>query len=198
MKEHLLSLLRRSSSDLETFRRASDQLAYLLASDTIKRLWHTSISIKTPVGVATGKELRSEIMFVPILRAGLSILPSFLQLLPDALVGIIGIERDEETAMPHTYYKKFPDRLPEKAVIIDPMLATGGTALATVNLLQSLKYDLSDIFFSGIVASEAGLQALCEVLPADNITLVVVDPELNAKKYIVPGLGDYGDRYYGT
>lgn len=198
MKEILLSTLRDKNSTTAGFRKASDHIAQLLSAETLSKLKHTHISIETPVGIAVGAQMPSDVMVVAIMRAAIAILPAFTQAIPQIPVGFMGIERDEATAQPRAYYSKLPKTLPAKAIILDPMLATAGSACLTVDTLKGVGYDAQDIYFTGVVASEEGLARLAESIPDENITLAAVDAELNEMKYIVPGLGDYGDRYYGT
>ena len=198
MKEILISVLRDKNTGTADFRRASDQLAHLVSAETLAKLGTPVDGIETPIGAASGFSRPDDVMFVPIVRAALAILPAFIELLPAAPVAFLGIERDESTALPSIYYRKFPQALPRKAVIIDPMLATGGSALMAVDILAGQGVELENIYFAGVVAARYGIHVLARKIPRSNITLMAVDPDLNDKKYIVPGLGDYGDRYYGT
>jgi uracil phosphoribosyltransferase len=118
--------------------------------------------------------------------------------MPNAPVGIVGIERDEQTARPALYYDKLPNVLPEKAVILDPMLATGGTACLVAEMLICHGYAKHDIHFSGVLAAPEGMNRLSEIIPRSHIVVAAIDQGLDAQNFIVPGLGDYGDRYYGT
>ena len=198
MKESLLSVLRDKNTTTAKFRSTSDQIAHVLCAETLSKLTDGEIDIETPVGQAIGVPMPEDIMVVPIMRAALPLLPAFTQVLPDIPVGITGIERDETTASPRAYYKKFPRYLPDRAVILDPMLATGGSACLAVDLLLHAGYSPEAIYFTGVLAAREGLERLAQVIPQSHITLVAVDPELDKSKYIVLGLGDYGDRYYGT
>ncbi len=198
MKEILLSVLRDKNTSIAMFRRTSDQIAHVLCAETLSKLTGEEIGIETPVGKAIGVPMPKDIMVVPIMRAALPLLPAFTQVLPNSPVGITGIERDETTAAPRAYYKKFPKYLPDRAVILDPMLATGGSACLAVDFLLQAGYSPETIYFTGVLAAREGLERLAQVIPQSHITLVAVDPELDKRKYIVPGLGDYGDRYYGT
>ena len=198
MKEFLLTVLRDKNATTAMFRRASDQIAHVLCAETLSKLTDGEIGIDTPVGRAIGVPMPKDIMLVPIMRAALPLLPAFTQALPDIPVGITGIERDETTASPRAYYKKFPQYLPHRAVILDPMMATGGSACLAVDLLLHAGYSPEAIYFTGVLAAREGLERLAQVIPQSNITLLAVDPKLDKSKYIVPGLGDYGDRYYGT
>ena len=198
MKEVLLSVLRNKNTGTADFRRASDQLAHLISAETLAKLSTSVRGIETPVGYADGASGPKDVMFVPIVRAALAMLPAFIELVPAAPVAFLGIERDESTALPNIYYRKFPRHLPEKAVIIDPMLATGGSAVMAVEILVGQGLKPENIYFTCVVAAQFGLDALAGKIPQSNITVAAIDQDLNDKKYIVPGLGDYGDRYYGT
>ena len=182
----LLAVLRDRDVGTAEFRRASDALAELLCADALAALGASDD--------ATG----GDVMLVPVLRAGLALLPAFAGALPSAPVAFVGIARDEETAMPDLYYTRFPDVMPSKALIIDPMLATAGTACLVAELLMRERYAADAIYFVGALASREGMERLAGVIPRANIRVVAVDPELDARKFIVPGLGDYGDRYFGT
>ena len=181
--EDLLSTLRDRSTATADFRTTSDDLARLLCAETLERLSHSDTD---------------EIMLVPVLRAGLALLPAFASAIPSAPVAFIGIARDEQTAQPDLYYTRFPEVMPPRALIIDPMLATAGTACLVAELLMHEGYSANDIHFVGVLASREGMDRLAGVVPRTNIRVVAVDPELDARKFIVPGIGDYGDRYFGT
>ena len=198
MKEILLSVLRDKNTSTAQFRQASDQIAHVLCAETLSKLSDGEMAIQTPLGRANGVPMPGSMMVVPIMRAALPLLPAFTQMLPDMPVGFTGIERDEETALPRVFYKKFPKNLPDRAVILDPMLATGGSACLAVEFLFDAGYEPEAIYFTGVLAARDGYDRLAGAIPRSNITVVAIDPELNDKKYIVPGLGDYGDRYYGT
>ena len=181
--EDLLLTLRDRGTATADFRRTSDKLARLLCAETLGRLRESG---------------DDGLMLVPVLRAGLALLPAFATAVPGAPVAFIGIARDEETARPDLYYTRFPDVLPPKALIIDPMLATGGPACLVAELLMREDYSRDNIHFVGILAAREGVARLAEAIPRDNISVSAVDPELDARKFIVPGIGDYGDRYFGT
>ena len=199
MKEVLLTVLRNKNTSTADFRRASDKLSYMLCAEMISKLANKRVRIETPLNETDGVAPPEDVMLVPVLRAAMAILPAFTEMLPDAPVGIVGVEREEETATPSLYYKKFPSELPRRAVIIDPMLGTAGTSMMTVQLLIEEGIKSEDIHFAGILAAPEGIDRLASVMPRSNITVLAVDPEgLNAQYFITPGLGDFGDRYYGT
>ena len=187
-REGLLARLRDRGTGTAEFRAASDELARLLRADAVGRIG----------GEGDGRDT----LLAPVMRAGLALLPAFMEALPSAAVGMVGVERDERTAMPRLYYEKLPagmaDALPAKAVILDPMLATAGSACYVAGLLIGRGMRAEDVYFVGVLAAQEGLDRLASVVPRGNITLAAVDPGLDARKFIVPGIGDYGDRYFGT
>jgi uracil phosphoribosyltransferase len=198
MKEVWLSVLRDKHTNVAEFRRTSDQLARCLAAETLAKLAAGRVEIETPLGHATGTAPPDDVMVVVILRAALALLEPFMEAIPGLPVGFVGIERDELTARPCSYYQKFPRVLPGRAIVLDPMLATGGSAGLAIAALRRLGYTQESIYFTGVIAAEEGLRCLSRLIPEAHITVAAVDPALNPQKYIVPGLGDYGDRYYGT
>lgn len=185
MKEEMLSILRDRSIGTAEFRKASIKLARVLSGETIDLLDKYGIP-------------RDEVLVVPILRAGLALFPAFADALPGAPVGVLGLERDEKTAEARTYYKKFPESLPKHAIIIDPMLATGGSAEMAVNKLINEGLEKENIYFTGVIAAQEGFDRLSKLISEENIIVSAIDQELDAQKFIVPGLGDFGDRYFGT
>ena len=199
MKEILLTTLRDKRASTAEFRRTSDKLAYLLCAEVISKLADRRVLVETPLAQTDGVAPPDDVTLIPVLRAAMAILPAFTETLPDAPVGIVGVERDEETALPRLYYKKFPAKLTRRAVIIDPMLGTAGTATLTAQLLIEDGLKPEDIHFAGVLAAPEGIDKLAETIPRENITVMAVDPDgLNAQYFITPGLGDFGDRYYGT
>lgn len=190
-REGLLARLRDRGTGTAEFRAASDGLARLLCKEAVGR-----------VGVGAEGDGGRGVLLAPVLRAGLALLPAFMEALPAARVGIVGVERDERTATPRLYYEKLPaglaDALPAKAVILDPMLATAGSACYAAELLIGKGMRAEDVHFVGVLAAREGLERLERVVPRANITLAAVDPGLDAHKFIAPGIGDYGDRYFGT
>ncbi|MBI3671714.1 uracil phosphoribosyltransferase [Candidatus Azambacteria bacterium] len=198
MREVLISILRDKNTTTFEFRRAASQLAGILCVETLDLFPKEGVSIQTPIGKTEGVEMPIDILLVPILRSGMALLSAFLEILQSAPVGIIGLKRDEKTAKAKLYYKNLPKDLPKYAIILDPMLATGGSAAFAVDILKKEGYKPENIFFTGVVAAQEGFDKLAKKIPEENITLGVIDPKLNDKKYIVPGLGDFGDRYFNT
>ena len=189
--------LRDKRTTPEDFRRAATRISVLLASEALREAPHDNVTVDTPIGPASGRRLRPEIVVVPVLRAGLGMLDAVLELVPDARVGHIGLQRDEMTAVASRYYSKLPSSLARSFVLmIDPMLATGGSAVAALELLREA--GATDIRIVCIVAAPEGIATVEQHHPDVSIYTPVVDQGLNEHKYIVPGLGDFGDRLYGT
>lgn len=199
MKHPLISELRNKNTDTAGFRRAANRLATLMAAEASSFIALESHEIETPLAKTKGSYLKDEIVLLPILRAGLSLLPAFMELFSDAKVGFLGLKRDEETALPHLYYQNLPKTKPGQFyIILDPMIATGGSGSAAINILKSRGVPEEQMLYVGIVGAPDGIAALKEAAPKIRIICGEIDPELNSKKYIVPGLGDFGDRYFGT
>lgn len=181
----------------ERFRRTARRLSVLLAAEALRTLPTVNVSVDTPVAPAGGHRIEPDVVVVPVLRAGLGMLDAVLELVPQARVGHIGLQRDETTAIASRYYSKLPARLDSSFVLmIDPMLATGGSAIAALDLLRSA--GASRVRIVCIVAAPEGVAAVERHFPNVWIYTPVVDAGLNDQKYIVPGLGDFGDRLYGT
>ena len=194
-EQDLLSALRDRGAPTAKFRSASDRLARLISAKALSRLNGDN---STGRGMDEGRQKRTDMLIVPVMRAGLALVPAFTELLPDAPVGIVVIQRDEETAKPSLYYEKLPEVALERALIVDPMLATGGSAYLVANLLTERGYERGNIYFVGVLAAPEGIEKLSQVIPRSNIVVAAVDQGLDERNFIVPGLGDYGDRYYGT
>lgn len=192
-----LLTLRDVRTDSERFRRTATRISVLLASEAMRDLPTRTVTVDTPLGPAEGHQIGAQVVVVPVLRAGLGMLDAVLHLLPGARVGHIGLQRDELTAVASRYYSKLPADLTHSYVLmIDPMLATGGSAVAALDLLRAS--GAQDIRVVCIVAAPEGISLVERHYPKVMIYTPVVDRELNAQKYIVPGLGDFGDRLYGT
>ncbi len=195
--QHKLTIMRDQRTEHEQFRQLLNQIAGLMAYDICSNLPVTSHEIETPIARMTGVKLANTTTIVPILRAGLAMMDGLLALFPEAHVGHVGIFRDEKTAKPVTYYAKFPANIAHGPVIlVDPMLATGGSAVHAVNLLKEA--GCRDIRLVCLVAAPEGITALHAAHPDLPIHVASVDERLNERFYIVPGLGDAGDRIFGT
>jgi uracil phosphoribosyltransferase len=192
-----LSLLRAKTTPRLLFRAAMQELSILLLTEAA-RSWETKkVEIETPLKKCAAEIPLRAVALVPILRAGLGMLDGMMRLLPDALVGHIGIYRDEELLRPVTYFSRLPPNLAStRVVLIDPMLATGNSAVAAASTLKAEGADA--IQFVCVVSCPPGINQLQSVHPDVEIITAAIDPELNDFGYIVPGLGDAGDRYFGT
>jgi uracil phosphoribosyltransferase len=192
-----LASLRNKRTEPEYFRRAATRISVLLAAEALRDIATTAITVDTPLGPAEGCTIGPDVVVVPVLRAGLGMLDAVLELVPDARVGHIGLQRDEMTAVASQYYSKLPAGLDTAYVMmIDPMLATGGSAVAALDLLRLA--GARSIRIICIVAAPEGIALVERHHPDVAIYTPAVDRGLNEHKYIVPGLGDFGDRLYGT
>jgi uracil phosphoribosyltransferase len=192
-----LVTLRDKRTPPEEFRRAATRISVLLAAEALCDVPAAEVTVDTPLGPAPGRRLGADVVVVPVLRAGLGMLDAVLELVPGARVGHIGLQRDEMTAVASQYYSKLPAQLDASFVLmIDPMLATGGSAVAALDLLQ--RAGARTVRMICIVAAPEGVALVERHHPDVAIYTPVVDRELNPQKYIVPGLGDFGDRLYGT
>lgn len=192
-----LSVLRAKETGSEEFRRSLQEISALLLMEASRTWPVASVSIETPLRVCEGGALATPIVLVPILRAGLGMLDGMMRLVPEAQVGHLGLYRDEKTLRPVTYYSRLPGELADtQTLLLDPMLATGHSACAAVALLKGR--GARSIQFVCVVACPNGIDQLQGAHPDVPIVTSAIDPELNDAGYIVPGLGDAGDRYFGT
>lgn len=197
MKEVLLTTLRDRHTPCAAFRKAAIDLSRLMAAETTHRLKKKARSVETPLENASGAELEEKPMLIPILRAGLAMLFAFADLYPAAPIGFFGIRRDEQTALPQFYYENIPPIQPQSRIfLLDPMLATGGSAKAAIARLIELGAKQNQIELVSIIAAKPGVQALNQQFPFVHQTIAAVDEHLNAHHYILPGLGDFGDRFF--
>lgn len=195
--DHKMCKIRDKKTDTKTFRENVSEISGLMAYEITRDLSTTEIEVETPIQVTTCKQLSKEVVIVPILRAGLGMVDGIHSLIPTAKVGHIGLYRDEETLLPHSYYVKFPKEIKEATVLLlDPMLATGGSVGAAIDALK--EKGAKDIRFVGIVGCPEGVAYLEKHHPDVDVYLASLDEKLNEKGYIVPGLGDCGDRLFGT
>ncbi|MCH8548854.1 MAG: uracil phosphoribosyltransferase [Balneolaceae bacterium] len=192
-----LTILRKSTTDTAGFRAAMARIATILAYSALKELPLKQTRIQTPIKETDGFEIDTEIIVVPILRAGLSLVDAIINFIPDAKVGHLGMYRDETTHEPVDYYSNLPDGL-KKAhnLVVDPMLATGGSADDAISFLK--KQGAENIRFISLIAAPEGLKRIRNKYPDVSIITAAVDEKLNYDAFIVPGLGDAGDRYFGT
>ncbi len=196
--QHKLSILRGVDTGCKEFRELVSEIAMLVAYEATRDLPLEDVEIETPLEKMTAKAIAGKkLAIIPILRAGLGMEPGILTLIPAAKVGHIGLYRDPETTLPVTYYCKLPCDIAERiAIIIDPMLATGGSAVAAIDLLKNA--GVKNIKMMNIVAAPEGVTAVLEAHPDVQIYAAALDRELNSHSYILPGLGDAGDRIFGT
>lgn len=194
---HKLSRLRDKNTEPKKFRELVREIAGLLAYEATANLQTTEIEIETPLEKMKVQQLKEKIGLVPILRAGLGMVEGIWELMPSAEVWHIGLYRDEKTLQPVEYYNKLPiDPRVSVCLILDPMLATGGSATATASILK--KWGVKKIKYVGLIAAPEGIKALQTAHPDIDIFIAAIDDHLNEKGYIVPGLGDAGDRQFGT
>jgi len=195
--KHKLTLLRDKSTDHRTFRELVRELTLLLTYEATLDVATKPRSVETPMGIANGVEVEETIGLVPVMRAGMGMVDGVMELLPSVQVWHIGLYRDEETLRPVEYYNKLPDQATVQiCIVLDPMLATGGSATATINILK--KWGAKRIKYIGLLAAPEGVKALSAAHPDVPIHIAELDERLNNIGFIVPGLGDAGDRMYGT
>jgi uracil phosphoribosyltransferase len=192
-----LSVMRSTDTPHGQFRQALLDASAILAVEATRELPVTAVDVQTPLEATTGSRLPREIAIVPVLRAGLAMVEGFMRLLPDARVGHLGMQRDEEELTPRDYYERLPASLPDAYVyLLDPMLATGGSAIHALDRLREA--GAKDLAVICLVAAPEGLKAVEEVHPDVPIWTAAVDRQLDERGYIRPGLGDAGDRVFGT
>ncbi len=198
MIEHKISILRNEKTSTKEFRELVSEIATILCYEALKDATLKEVEIKTPIEVTTGKLIdENNYAFVPILRAGMGMVDGVLKVMPNAKIGHIGLYRNEETLEPVEYYCKLPKNIEEKTVILlDPMLATGGSGSAAISMLK--KRGVKKIKFLSIISAPVGLEKIQTEHPDVELYTAYKDLSLNENGYIVPGLGDAGDRIYGT
>ncbi len=195
--QDILAELRDSQTTPERFRQLAGRISVLLAAEALRDIPTSAETVTTPLGPAPSRRVRTDVVLAPVLRAGLGMLPGMLELVPGARVGHIGLQRDERTAVASQYYAKLPAHLEDSYVLmIDPMLATGGSAVVALDMLS--KAGARNIRLVCIVAAPEGIAAVEKAYPKIPIFTPAIDERLNDHKFIVPGLGDFGDRLYGT
>ncbi|MFN3409040.1 MAG: uracil phosphoribosyltransferase [Limisphaerales bacterium] len=194
---HNLTRLRDRRTTSQEFRRLLGEVASLMVYEATRSFELTNIPVRTPLETTTGQRLKRDVVLIPVLRAGLGMLEPLLTLIPNARVGFIGLKREETTLRAHFYHQSLPANLRDcEIVLIDPMLATGGSALAALELIQ--RHGGRRIRLVGLVAAPEGVRAVRRVHPRLPIFTAALDRELNQRGYILPGLGDAGDRLFGV
>lgn len=196
LARHALTHLRDQTTKPATFRVLSHHVSTLLALEATRDLPMQDVTVQTPLEPTAGQVLGRSLVVIPILRAGLSMVEPIANLFPDVSVGYIGIERDHETAIPHSYYCKLPPLENTRVLVVDPMLATGGSAVLALDVIK--QSGGTDIRMLNVVAAPEGVKTVHASHPDVKIFAGALDRCLNDRKYILPGLGDFGDRLYGT
>lgn len=196
--QHKIGIIRKKETGTKDFRQNISEIAMLMCYEATRDLPLADVEIETPICKTTVKELKGKkLAVVPILRAGLGMVDGMLEMIPAAKVGHIGLYRDPETAKPIEYYCKLPaDCANREVFVVDPMLATGGSAIAAIQMLKDK--GVKSIRFMCIIAAPEGVKALTDAHPDVDLYIGALDDHLNEHKYIVPGLGDAGDRIFGT
>ena len=196
LAKHYLTVLRRQDTGPQLFRQTTRQLGHLLVAEATRDLALFEIEIETPLELTTGYEVSKRVVAVPVLRAGLGLLDAALDAIPDVRVGYVGLARNEETAEPETYYEKLPDLAGAKVLILEPMLATGGSLSDAVRRVK--EKGATDVTAICVVAAPEGAARMEKDHPDVRVIVAGLDRQLNESFYIVPGLGDMGDRLFGT
>ena len=195
--QHKLAIIRDVDTGHKRFRELATEITKFICYEALKNIKTKEVLVQTPVAEAICQKLDTDLVVVPILRAGVGMLEGILELVPTARVGFIGLYRDEETKLPVTYYERFPQQIRGgTCIIIDPMLATGGSTAAAIDKLK--ESGAGSIVVVGIVNCHEGIALVEAEHPDVPIYVAAIDAKLNEKKYIVPGLGDAGDRLFGT
>ena len=196
--QHKLAILRNKKTSTKDFRELVTELSIFEGYEALRDLPLEDVEVETPLEVTTGKKIAGKkIAVIPILRAGLGMVDGILTLVPSARVGHVGLERDHETHLPRTYYCKFPPSVADRTcLLVDPMLATGGSLIEAIKLLR--KAGVKDIRALTLVSCPEGVKAVLDSDPDVRLFTCTIDRELNDHAYILPGLGDAGDRVYGT
>lgn len=195
--QHKLALIRNVETGHKKFRELATEITEFVCYEALKNVKTREVEVETPIEVATCHKIDQDIVVVPVLRAGVGMLEGILELVPTARVGFVGLYRDEETKQPVSYYERFPPQAKNGiSIIIDPMLATGGSTVAAIERLK--EFGAKDIIVICIVTCPEGLALVEEKHPDVPVYTAAIDNYLNENKYIVPGLGDAGDRLFGT
>ncbi len=195
--QHKLAIIRDVETGHKRFRELATEITKFVCYEALKNIRTKEVTVQTPVANATCRKIDTDIVVIPILRAGVGMLEGILELVPTARVGFVGLYRDEETKQPVTYYESLPRQIEGgTCILIDPMVATGGSTVAAIDILKENGAD--NIVVVCIVTCPEGIKVVEEAHPGVRIYAAAIDEKLNEKKYIVPGLGDAGDRLFGT
>jgi uracil phosphoribosyltransferase len=196
--EYKLTILRNKRTSNSLFRQTMNEISYLIASDVLQHLNYKKISVQTPLTKTSGLDIANPPIIVPILRAGLGLIEGFVKFLPDVEKGHIGLYRDEQTYQPVEYLCKLPKVKNKIVIVLDPMLATGNSSSAAIDLIKEKGVKISNIKLVSLLAAPEGVKNLTKKQKGLHIFTCSLDKKLNKNKFIVPGLGDAGDRYMGT
>ena len=196
--EYKLTILRNKKTTNSLFRQTMNEISYLIAAEVLKYVKYKRVSVQTPLTKTLGKDLSKTIVIVPILRAGLGLIEGFIKFLPNAEKGHIGLYRDEQTYRPVEYLCKLPKIKNKGFIVLDPMLATGNSAIEAINLIKRSGVTLSNIKLVSLLAAPEGIKNIKKHHKGLHFFTCSIDKRLNKNKFIVPGLGDAGDRYMGT
>lgn len=195
--QHKLAVIRDVDTGHKRFRELATEITKFVCYEALKNIKTKEVTVATPVAEAICRKIATDIVVIPILRAGVGMLEGILELVPTARVGFVGLYRDEKTKLPVTYYERYPPQIKGgTCIVIDPMLATGGSTAAAIDLLK--KKGADNIVVVCIVTCPEGIELVETAHPDVRIYAAAIDDRLNEKKYIVPGLGDAGDRLFGT
>ena len=196
LKDHYLTNLRDKNTDFDTFRDSASKLSYFLVVEATKHLTTLSKEIDTPLTKTKGVQIENNSVAISVLRAGLGLMDGVQQLIPNISFGYIGVQRNEETAQPENYYEKLPDLVDKNVFILEPMLATGGSLSFAIETVK--KYNPKNIHALTVIAAPEGINKIKENHPDITLVTASIDEKLDDNWYIVPGLGDMGDRLFGT
>ncbi len=196
LKDHYLTNLRDKNTDFDTFRDSASKLSYFLVVEATKHLTTLSKEIDTPLTKTKGVQIENNSVAISVLRAGLGLMDGVQQLIPNISFGYIGVQRNEETAQPENYYEKLPDLVDKNVFILEPMLATGGSLSFAIETVK--KYNPKNIHALTVISAPEGINKIKENHPDITLVTASIDDKLDDNWYIVPGLGDMGDRLFGT
>ena len=196
LKDHYLTNLRDKNTDFDTFRTSASKLSYFLVVEATKHLTTSEVEINTPLTKTTGVQIENNSVAISVLRAGLGLMDGVQQLIPNISFGYIGVQRNEETAEPENYYEKLPDLVNKNVFILEPMLATGGSLSFAIETVK--KYSPKNIHALTVISAPEGIEKIKENHPDITLITASIDEKLDENWYIVPGLGDMGDRLFGT